>query len=488
MIKDEKGFSIIELIMVISIMGILLLIGSNKYYGYTKKASLEQIKNDVKIVSGGIDNLLINNNELINTWDTISSNKFDELLINNKIYNFKGLCDVNSFYYDDFKIIPKDYLLQTVETYLKGTFICNKKGDVYYIDLNETGIEKIKNDLFEDNNKPNSNLESLKLINYSIPNGIYNVNDKLNGYINFKIIKTDNYKIVFELIHKKTSNKITYTQDYNLNKDEIKTMNFEHIIKSSDRVGFYDINIKVLDSNNNQVFNYISDKTIYFCNSYWEYFYNDDFNSVNKDVIGKIGSLNESNVNYTYIYNESEGVDYSKIDINIKANSNITGQVKTIIPVTYSTFEAKIKVPDNDSLLNGFFLYGDIVGNDIANEIDIEIYKKDESWIFMTTIYNPINKNYVYNPNWDPGVVFHKETTLQFNPSADFHNYKINFYPNYISFEVDDNIIDTWNGTFEYTNMYLYTGSFYTFWLKNNISQQDLQMNVEWIRRCYKNE
>lgn len=45
---NKKGFTIIELLTVIAILGILVLLAAPKFLGYTEQAKLAQIKNDVK--------------------------------------------------------------------------------------------------------------------------------------------------------------------------------------------------------------------------------------------------------------------------------------------------------------------------------------------------------------------------------------------------------------------------------------------------------
>lgn len=50
MFKSKKGFTLIELIVVVSILAIIVTIGVPRYLGYTKEANLTKLKHDAKMI------------------------------------------------------------------------------------------------------------------------------------------------------------------------------------------------------------------------------------------------------------------------------------------------------------------------------------------------------------------------------------------------------------------------------------------------------
>ena len=130
---------------------------------------------------------------------------------------------------------------------------------------------------------------------------------------------------------------------------------------------------------------------------------------------------------------------------------------QTKLPITYGTYETMMKVPNNDALLNGFFLYGDDKYNpEIHYEIDIEVLFYEGKWQAWTTIFNESHKDYVYN-GVEHGVIFQRKIDLDFDPSADYHSYRIDFYDNFIAFSIDGVEVSRWDNSFDYGDMYMYS-------------------------------
>ena len=59
------------------------------------------------------------------------------------------------------------------------------------------------------------------------------------------------------------------------------------------------------------------------------------------------------------------------------------------------------------------------------------------------------------------------------------------FYDNYVSFALDGIEVARWNKSFNYGDMHMYAGTFYTHWLTGELSTVPLEMNIEWMRRGY---
>jgi beta-glucanase (GH16 family) len=143
-------------------------------------------------------------------------------------------------------------------------------------------------------------------------------------------------------------------------------------------------------------------------------------------------------------------------------------------------------VPNNDGLLNGFFLYGENPTDpSITYEIDMEILKYQGKWQLWSTVYNISNSKYNSNNGLEPGAVYQSKIDLTSDPSQDFHNYKINFYQDYISFYLDNKQVGNWQNEFDYGDMYLHAGSFYTFWLSGKIATENQKMEIAWMRQNF---
>lgn len=480
--KNVKAFTLIELIVVIAIIGILILLTSPRFVDYIEKTRLVRILNDIKVTENIIDEYLIEH-DLPDKWVNVLSEKLQEKANLGKLYDIRGI--VGSVNEGNYKIIEKDFLKKRMNTRLGGTFYANNDGKVYYEHDKSSGSIIADDDLFDrEVEEIKTNKDKIKVLDYNFPNGIYKPGDVIKGSVKIEGIQAGTYTLYADIIHSKSGLTLNDSSTFKLDVKEIKIINFNYKVTSANRIGFYDLNVKINDSIE-ELIKYKVLQSIYIAQSEWEYFYEDDFYGVNFPSFAGIGALNPSKLSYKYLIDETYGFDYSSIKIDIDANDNVTGQAATILPITYGTYEASIKVPDNDALLNGFFLYGtDKYDSTTTYEIDMEILIHEGQWELWTTIYNESHKDYD-NSYEEPGVIFQKRTKLTFDPSKDYHNYRINFYESYISFALDGVEVSRWNNRLDYGDMHMYAGTFYTHWLTRELSTTPLEMNVKWIRRGY---
>jgi len=131
--NNTKGFSLIELIVVMAIMAILVLIASQKFFNVTHDAKLTHIQHDVKIASNKASEYAIKNNDELPIGTQNISGGAVSSANNGTLYNEQGIViDFNVA--DNYYAINKDFISGDVGSKLSGTFITNSNGDVYYSD------------------------------------------------------------------------------------------------------------------------------------------------------------------------------------------------------------------------------------------------------------------------------------------------------------------------------------------------------------------
>jgi beta-glucanase (GH16 family) len=77
----------------------------------------------------------------------------------------------------------------------------------------------------------------------------------------------------------------------------------------------------------------------------------------------------------------------------------------------------------------------------------------------------------------------HIETfTLPFDPTADFHEYRIGYAPDSVSFYADGQLMKTWTDGLPRTSMHLMLNTWFPTWLDGRRPKKSLHTYVDWIR------
>ena len=141
MIKKSKGFTMIELLTVIAVLGIIVLLAAPRFLSYIETAKLAQIKNDVKAHENHIESKLVISSDYIDDWEFISNQQLEELRTSAKLYDKTGLVEESEtvVFTQENKIIPK----KTINTKLKGIFLFDSNGKVYYYDGKVEAVERL---------------------------------------------------------------------------------------------------------------------------------------------------------------------------------------------------------------------------------------------------------------------------------------------------------------------------------------------------------
>jgi len=143
-IKNKKGFTLIELIVVMTIIGILVLLAVPKFRGYTQQAKLTGIKNNTKVLETASERYYIDNQD----WPRVSNIAYTADQIGTfaqEITDKTGqvvILEATGSYYD------VDYT--KLQTYAKKQsdnihyILQNPVGEVYYLkNLTKAGEDRL---------------------------------------------------------------------------------------------------------------------------------------------------------------------------------------------------------------------------------------------------------------------------------------------------------------------------------------------------------
>ncbi|MEK4029913.1 glycoside hydrolase family 16 protein [Pseudobacillus sp. FSL P4-0506] len=147
----------------------------------------------------------------------------------------------------------------------------------------------------------------------------------------------------------------------------------------------------------------------------------------------------------------SQQIEHTPGSVKIKLNHQTAdgGEIRTRNTFQYGQFEAAIKVAHASGSITGFFLYAP---PDLHHEIDIEIFNEPESKALFT-IYQ------------DGRVAKQQEYTLPFDPTEEFHDYRMDILPEETRFLIDGKVVQSWEGNFSSSPMQLMINSWYPSWL-----------------------
>ncbi len=143
------------------------------------------------------------------------------------------------------------------------------------------------------------------------------------------------------------------------------------------------------------------------------------------------------------------------------------GEIQSCLPMGFGSYEIRMKLPDVPSSITGFFLYRSPA---FHNEIDIEIYNQRDGEYFLTTYVGGEKTNLFVDK-------------FPFDPTEDFHNYRIDYFPNQLRFYADNVLLKEWNEGFTNESMYIVVNTWYPDWLvKAPPKDGDAYLEIDWIR------
>ena len=169
---------------------------------------------------------------------------------------------------------------------------------------------------------------------------------------------------------------------------------------------------------------------------------------------------------YSRVENSNVGTSNDKLTIKLPARTLNGGEIQSIDMVHYGSYEISMMLPDSPSSITGFFLYK---APDFHHEIDIEVFNSKEGKVLLTSYSKGKKRNEAILP-------------LNFNPTSSFNRYRIDYYPDKLSFYINDFLIQTWSNGFSKEPMHLMVNAWYPVWLEGIAPSQDKYLIVDWIR------
>jgi len=143
------------------------------------------------------------------------------------------------------------------------------------------------------------------------------------------------------------------------------------------------------------------------------------------------------------------------------------GELRSTALYKFGTYRARIKVADAPSSVTAFFLYKK---PDYAQELDIEIFNDSRGKVMFTT--------YSGGGTSPTNTI---TTDLGFDPTADFHEYAIEYEPGSVRFLVDGVPRQSWSSGVTRSSMYLYVNGWFPSWLGGQRPEADRYTYVDWV-------
>jgi beta-glucanase (GH16 family) len=160
-----------------------------------------------------------------------------------------------------------------------------------------------------------------------------------------------------------------------------------------------------------------------------KYLLYDNFSAANSGWTKRSGPWYSSYVNTSFSPSNVWIAD-GKLMLYSNVDRHVGGELASTMKLSYGKYRASIKLSQTPGTYETFFSYISPSGKIIHNEIDVELIKSDTTT--MASFTNLVNRK---------SAAYHH--TLSFDPSADYHVYGYNWYPDRVEYVIDDEIICT---------------------------------------------
>lgn len=134
-VKKKRGFTFIELMAVLTIMGILVLMAAPRFLNRADQALEVNIRNNVMLVESKVGETLILNRKRVEEWQPTPKSTLRQSEAAKELYDRRGLVDgANPLRGNTYRIVPGDFVTDEARGHLDGTYYTNENGVVYYTD------------------------------------------------------------------------------------------------------------------------------------------------------------------------------------------------------------------------------------------------------------------------------------------------------------------------------------------------------------------
>lgn len=157
----------------------------------------------------------------------------------------------------------------------------------------------------------------------------------------------------------------------------------------------------------------------------------------------------------------------NRVRLSVSSAGCVGSEIRSNDRVHYGSYAISMRSADVPGTITAFFLYEDVAeGND---EIDIEIVYADKPELLLAT--------------WVGGQLTRQERiTLTFDPRTEFHEYRIDYAPDAVSFAVDGVVLKRWTSGLPRRPMRLIANAWWPRWLSCPERRVDGHADIDWIR------
>lgn len=129
----RSGFTMIEVMVVIAVVGILVVLTIPKLLGYTHEAQMTNIKHDIDAIEEILETEEEFDKRLMDSWEPVTKEQIREYVKGRTIYNKNGLLlDYVAIKDDDYKQVNLTFVKYNAGSKLPGEFFVDSRGHVLY--------------------------------------------------------------------------------------------------------------------------------------------------------------------------------------------------------------------------------------------------------------------------------------------------------------------------------------------------------------------
>ena len=168
----KRGFTLIELIVVMAIIAVLVLLAAPRFMRQTENAQVRNIQNDVKVAEMKVSEALVDGTDVWKSWsdDEVPSETLKGFIHEDGTTTLYGkggpIKDKDDVDNGSYRVLPRTFIEQEIRSRLDGTFYANDNGTVYY----ERGVAH-KGDAEEENGQEQGVDSSIMGVTFNVETG-----------------------------------------------------------------------------------------------------------------------------------------------------------------------------------------------------------------------------------------------------------------------------------------------------------------------------